>query len=120
MSILIDLKQRKLFQWAVAYLTGAWLLMQLVDVLGTRWGVPDYVARIMDIVLIVGFLVTLVVAWYHGDQGRQRVSGPELMLIAGLFAIGGLGLGILSNGEKEASQTDAPQTIAAHPMKSPG
>jgi TolB-like protein/tetratricopeptide (TPR) repeat protein len=119
MSILIDLKQRKLFQWAVAYLTGAWLMMQLVDVLGTRWGIPDYVARIMDIVLIVGFFVTLVVAWYHGDQGRQRVSGPELMLIAGLFAIGGLGLGILSNGEKEASQTDAPQTIIVESDEKP-
>ncbi len=55
-SFLDDLKQRKLFQWAVAYLAGAWLLMQLIDVLGSRWVVSDGAARIMDIVLIVGFL----------------------------------------------------------------
>ena len=32
--------------------------------------------------LSVGLIVTLVLAWYHGEQGHQRVSGPELMIIA--------------------------------------
>jgi hypothetical protein len=108
MSFFDNLKQRKLFQWAVAYLAGAWLLMQLIDVLGDRWGVPDSVARSMDVALIVGFFVTLVVAWYHGDQGRQRVSGPELLIIASLFAIGGLALGILNFWSEAPSQAPAP------------
>jgi len=55
MTFIEDLKQRKLFQWAVAYLAGAWLLMQLIDVLGARWGIPDNIARIIDVILIVGF-----------------------------------------------------------------
>jgi TolB-like protein len=119
MSIFDDLKQRKLFQWAVAYLASAWLLMQLVDVVGTRWGVSDSAARIIDVVLVLGFFVTLVVAWYHGDKGQQRVSGPELLLIAGLFAIGGLTLGVLNNSEQEKSQTDTPETIALEADETP-
>ena len=55
MSFFDNLKQRKIFQWAVAYLAGAWVLVQLIDVLGARWGVSDSAARIIDIVLIVGF-----------------------------------------------------------------
>ena len=46
MSLIADLKDRKVFQWAVAYLASAWVLMQLIDVLGTRWGVTDNAARI--------------------------------------------------------------------------
>jgi adenylate cyclase len=104
MSFVDNLRQRKLFQWTVAYLAAAWLLVQLVDVLGEHWGMSTYFARFLDITLIIGLFVTLVVAWYHGDQGRQRVSGPELLLIAGLFAIGGLALGVLNNGEDQDVQ----------------
>jgi TolB-like protein len=98
--ILRRLKKRKLFQWAAAYLAGAWVLMQLIDVLGSRWGVSDNAARIMDVILIVGFFITLVIAWYHGDQGRQKVSGPELLIIAALFAVGGLAIAVLGPGRE--------------------
>jgi len=107
MSFFTTLKQRKIFQWAAAYLAGAWVLMQLIDVLGARWGVSDAAARIVDIILIVGFFVTLVVAWYHGDQGRQRVSGPELLIIAALLTVGGLVLGILNLDRKGSPPAQA-------------
>jgi TolB-like protein len=96
MKFIRELKQRKLFQWAVAYLAGAWVLMQLIDVLGGRWGVSDAAARIVDVVMVVGFFITLILAWYHGDQGHQRVSGPELLIIATLLALGGLALGMMN------------------------
>jgi len=108
MSFFDSLKQRKIFQWAVAYLAGAWVLVQLIDVLGARWGVSDSAARVIDVVLIVGFFVTLVVAWYHGDQGKQRVSGPELLIITGLFAVGGLALGVLGMDTERSSRVDSP------------
>jgi len=90
MGIRETLKERKIVQWAVAYLAGAWLVMQLVDVLGDRWGITDAIARLTDLVLIFGFFITVVLAWYHGEQGRQRVSGMELLIVAGLCVIGGL------------------------------
>ena len=100
MAQLFDrLKQRKLGQWALAYMAGAWLVLQLVDVLGARWGVSDGLGRTIDVALVVGFGLTLVLAWYHGEQGRQRVSGPELLIIAGVLGLGALGLAFIGQGE---------------------
>lgn len=109
MTLFADLKQRKIFQWAVAYLAGAWLVMQLLDVLGERWGISHGAARTVDVGLIVGLFVTLVIAWYHGDQGKQRVSGPELLIIAGLLAVGGLTLGILHVQGRDTAARETPQ-----------
>ena len=129
MSLFDNLKQRKIFQWAVAYLAGAWLLMQLVDVLGERWGISRDTARAIDIGLVVGLFITLVIAWYHGDQGKQRVSGPELLIIAGLLVVGGLALGILNmQGRDTAAEapraerpvaSDETPWIAVLPFQSP-
>ena len=90
MSLIDRLKQRKLVQWALAYLAGAWLALQLVDVLGERWGISHGMARTIDVALVVGFILTLVLAWYHGEQGRQRISGSELLMIGGVLGAGAL------------------------------
>ena len=83
------LKQRKLVQWALAYLAGAFALIQILDVVGQRFGWPAPAIRIIIIVLTVGFFVALVLAWYHGERGAQRVNGTELLILAILLAIGG-------------------------------
>jgi TolB-like protein/Tfp pilus assembly protein PilF len=45
--------------------------------------------RFVIIALSVGLFVTLVLAWYHGERGAQRVTGTELLILALLLAIGG-------------------------------
>ena len=87
--ILDKLKERKLVQWGLAYVAGAWLALQLADTLGPRWGMTDAGARILDLVLVAGFLCTLVVAWYHGERGHQRVTGVELVVLGLLLALCG-------------------------------
>lgn len=109
MSLPERLKKRKIVQWSVAYLAGAWVVMQLVDVLGGRWGISDAAARLIDLALILGFFITLVLAWYHGEQGRQRVSGVELLIIAGLFGIGGL---LLTQLNVDETEPDVEATMA--------
>lgn len=84
-----SIRDRKLFHWALAYLAGAWLVMQVVEVLSGRWPLPVAVQRAIDVALVAGFFVVLVLAWYHGERGRQRVSGPELLVLALLLGIGG-------------------------------
>ena len=78
-------RQRKLFQWAVAYLAGAWALLQVVDLIGGQFGWPVAAMRSATALLAVGFLVVLVLAWYHGERGHQRVTGVELMMLAALL-----------------------------------
>jgi TolB-like protein len=96
------LKERKLVEWTLAYLAGAWLVMQLVEVLADRWPLPLGLQRGIDVLLIVGFFVALTLAWYHGEKGRQRVTGPELLILAVLLFIGGTLLAFLRPEERAA------------------
>jgi TolB-like protein len=88
-TLLSKVGQRKLVQWAVAYAAAAFALVQGVDIFAQRFDWPDAIERGLLIACIVGFFVTLVVAWYHGERGAQKVSGTELLLLALLLAIGG-------------------------------
>ena len=88
-GLLARLKQRKLVQWALAYVAFSFALLQGVDIVAQRFAWPDSVERLLILALAVGFFVVLVLAWYHGDQGRQRASGTELLLVALVLAVGG-------------------------------
>jgi serine/threonine-protein kinase len=98
-SLLQRLKERKLVQWAVAYLAGAWVLFEVSDAVGRRLGWPDNLYRGLLVVLAIGFFITLVLAWYHGEKGRQRVSGPELLMVAALLVVAGVALTLLPGSE---------------------
>ena len=98
------LKERKLVQWALAYLAGAFVVFQGVEVLADPWGLSSSLQRAVHILLLVGFFLALVIAWYHGEKDRQRVSGTELLIITLLLGIGG---GVLWLLPKEAPQASA-------------
>ena len=83
------LRERKLVQWALAYVAAAFALIQVLDVIGQQFGWPDAARRGITLALGVGFLVLLVLAWYHGERGAQRVSGTELLIVALLLVLGG-------------------------------
>src|SRR5262245_16319425 len=82
------LKQRKLVQWAIAYVAAAFALLQGIDIVGQQFGWPEGVRRGITLALVVGFFVTLVLAWYHGERGKQRVTRTELLIIALVLALG--------------------------------
>ena len=83
------LQQRKLVQWALAYVAFAFALIQVLDVVAQRFAWPDSIERVLIVALAIGFFVVLVLAWYHGERGAQRVNGTELLILALLLAIGG-------------------------------
>jgi len=83
------LKQRKLVQWALAYIAASFALIQVLDVVASRFDWPTQFERVTILALAVGLVVVLVVAWYHGEKGQQHVSGAELLLITLVLAIGG-------------------------------
>src|SRR4029079_11750543 len=83
------LKERKLVQWALAYVAAAFALLQGLDIVAQQFGWPEGVRRGITLALVVGFFVILVLAWYHGERGAQRVSGTELLIIGLVLALGG-------------------------------
>jgi TolB-like protein/thioredoxin-like negative regulator of GroEL len=108
------LKERKLFQWALAYAAGAWVLFEVSDAVGGRWQLPNVFFQGLSVVLVVGFFVTLVLAWYHGEKGRQRVSGMELVLVAALLTIGAGAVGLLPVTDGPEAEAE-PQALLPEP-----
>ncbi|MBS0457267.1 MAG: hypothetical protein JSS44_08070 [Proteobacteria bacterium] len=83
------LRERKLVQWALAYVAAAFALIQVLDVIAQRFGWPDQLEKLLIVALAVGFFITLVLAWYHGEKGAQRVTRRELLVLAVVLAAGG-------------------------------
>lgn len=107
-----ELKRRKIVQWGLAYLAGAWVVLQLVDVLGGPFGWSAGLTRGVAILLAAGFFVTLVLAWYHGEQGQQRVSGPELLMVTALLVVAGAAIAIASGSADTAAPEEPGEAMA--------
>jgi TolB-like protein/Tfp pilus assembly protein PilF len=88
-EFLARLKQRKVVQWTIAYVAFAFALLQGVDVVAHQFDWPAAVGRGVTLALVVGFLIVLVVAWYHGERGVQKIGRMEVLIITALLAIGG-------------------------------
>ncbi len=102
------LKQRKLVQWALAYVAGAFALLQGIDIIAQQFGWPEVLQRGITLALVVGFFVALLLAWYHGERGAQRVSGPELLILALILVSGGAALAICRHREKIRGASSGP------------
>lgn len=92
MAGIVDrLKRKKIVQWLLAYAAGGWLAIQVVDTVAEPWGVSAATVRGIQFLIAVGFVAAIVIAWFHGEQGRQRVGSVEalLFLVLAVIAVGG-------------------------------
>ena len=106
------LKQRKLVQWALAYVAAAFALIQVLDVVAQRFGWSEDLERLLIIAIAVGFFVTLVLAWYHGEKGAQKVTTRELLALSAVLTIGG---GLLWHFEHESLVDPVTKAASATP-----
>lgn len=90
------IRQRKIVQWLLVYMTGAWAVSEVIDTLVVTFLGMDSLRGTMLVVAALGIPVVAVLAWYHGEKGRQRVSGPELAILATLFLVLGSILALVS------------------------
>lgn len=63
MSILGELKRRKVFQVAVAYLVIAWAILQVVDVVNQPLNLPSWFATVVILLLAIGFPIAILFSW---------------------------------------------------------
>jgi len=85
------LRRRKVVQWGVAYAAAAWTLLQIIEYLAETYDWPPAIRQVAVPTLSLVSLFVLVLAWYHGDKGHQKISRQELALLASLvLAAGGV------------------------------
>jgi TolB-like protein/Tfp pilus assembly protein PilF len=59
-----ELKRRNVLRVGAAYLVGAWLIIQIADTVFPYIGVSDRTITFLIVLLAIGFLPALVVAWF--------------------------------------------------------
>ena len=50
---------------------------------------PEQLRQIGFLALLIGLPIALVLAYYHGDRGQQRISTPEFAILTLLLLLGG-------------------------------
>ncbi len=63
LSLFNELKRRNVLRVGFAYLACSWLLIQIVETLLPIFGLPETSARIVVVVLAIGFIPAVVVSW---------------------------------------------------------
>ena len=110
MAAITPIGRRKLVQWLLGYLAGAWVLLQVLGLLASTYSWPPSAMRVGVAVAVLGFFLALVLAWYHGEQGVQRATRAEAMLLVLILAVGGAAI-----WHSERGRSLAPPSAAANP-----
>jgi TolB-like protein len=83
------LRRRKVVQWGIVYVAGAWGFLQGLAYVTDTFHWPEQIQQLATLALLIGLAVVLVLAWYHGDRGHQRITVPELAILTLLLLLGG-------------------------------
>jgi TolB-like protein/Flp pilus assembly protein TadD len=73
-----ELRRRRVFRTAALYIVGAWLVLQVADVLFPGWGLPDAAINILLIAVVVGFPLALVFGWFYDVTTHGIVRTPAV------------------------------------------
>jgi len=83
------LRRRKVVQWGLVYVAAAWGFLQGLEYVTETYHWPEQLRQVSFLALLIGLPIVLVLAWYHGDRGQQRVSTPEFAILTLLLLLGG-------------------------------
>jgi serine/threonine-protein kinase len=82
MSLISELRRRKVFRVALIYAVGAWGVLQAVDVLGALAGLPDWTLRAVLVALVAGFPVAMLLSWAFRLSAFRIEREDEIPLTA--------------------------------------
>jgi len=132
-GFLAELKRRKVYRVAIAYVVVAWISLQFFDLVLENVNAPDWVMQLIMAVFAIGLPVALVLAWAfditHDGIKATPGSKPAFTVLIVLVSAGALGfvawsfLGNESGSESVPTPADAPEiraidSIAVLPFES--
>jgi len=119
-----ELKRRNVYKVAVAYIVAGWALSQGIAQVFPVFDIPNWIIRLIVLLIIIGLPIALVLAWTFEltPQGIKRTETADAMpetarqkkhtwiyvvVIAGLFSIGLFFLGRYSAKNATPRQSEA-------------
>jgi len=74
-----ELKRRNVYKVAAAYAVVAWLLMQIASQIFPFFDIPNWVVRLVVLLLIIGFPIALIIAWAFEatPEGIKRTRAAD-------------------------------------------
>ena len=63
MSLLVEMKRRKVIRAAFLFLVMSWLILQITDVVSPILDLPAWVAKLIFFLLLGGLPISLILAW---------------------------------------------------------
>src|SRR6058998_2521430 len=79
-----ELKRRNVYKVAVAYIVGGWALSQGIAQVFPVFDIPNWVIRLIVLLVIIGFPIALVLAWMFEltPQGIKRTEAADAMPVS--------------------------------------
>jgi TolB-like protein len=121
-----ELKRRNVYKVAVAYGVVAWLLMQVASQIFPFFDIPNWVVRLVVVLLIIGFPIALIIAWAFevtpegikrteaADAAGQRSRGSAwiyVVLIGATLSVGLFFVGRYTAGHAAPLRTEAATAV---------
>jgi len=129
-----ELKRRNVYKVAVAYAVAGWALAQGIAQVFPVFDIPNWVVRLIVLLIIIGLPIALALAWMFEltPQGIKRTETADAMpgmtrqkkhtwiyvvVIGGVFSIGLFFLGRYSAPTRQTQSSDLPaKSIAVLPF----
>jgi len=116
--LLLRVRDRSMLQWGLGYLAAAWAVTEIVSFLANHYAWPPLIPRGTALLGFVGFFVAMVVAWFHGEKGPQRIRKSEVLIITFILLVGGGALTMLPTGTEQAA-TGLPESLPTPAIQDP-
>lgn len=78
MRFIEELKRRKVFKVAVAYVVVSWFLIEVAATLFPTFGAPEWILKVFSVVLLLGLPVALIFAWVFDMTPDGVKRTPDL------------------------------------------
>lgn len=86
-NFFLELKNRKIRKWLAIYISTAITTMGVFHLFSVRYDLPSFIFDTVTLTLAFGILGTVLIAWFHGEAGRQKLKPVEIILHIFLFVI---------------------------------
>ncbi len=100
-----ELKRRRVYSVAVAYVVVAWLLIQVATQVFPFFDIPNWVVRLVVLLTVVGFPIAVVCSWafeitpegikLEGDVDRRITRKTGRKLTALIVIVSALAVGLM-------------------------